>query len=503
MLVACLAGIAAALVVGLVNVFFVVYFDNDPFIVTLGTMTIVQGVIYIVSGNNSVGIVSTNLSNWIFTNDFLSIPLEFYYGLAIFLVVWYVLSFTPIGQKALVIGQSREVARLSGVRVNRQRAWAFIIGAAIAGIAGIAYAGTNGTVDPTAGSALILPAYAAVFLGATAIKPGRINALGAFVAVYFLATGTVGLELLGAQSYFQQIFYGAALVVAITIPKVNRERFFREGGPLDGRTSRTCSPSAIRSRWSLGERRPRLRVRLDPRGLRRDRGRRGLERRAAGEGTARPASHGRVVGYPLDVTDAPAVRACVDSIVAEYKGNRHRLRQRGHRARPPAAAARGLAGRHGDDRLQRAHRRQPARRGLHRAGGGRHMKRQRSGSIITTASTAGLRNDPYTPYSYAIAKAAVVNFTKQAAHDLARWNVRVNAIAPGPFKTHLGGKEPDAAGGRRHVERGGTARPDGRPAEIRGLALLLASPAGSFMTGGVYPIDGGALLQGPSLPSTG
>ena len=68
----------------------------------------------------------------------------------------------------------------------------------------------------------------------------------------------------------------------------------------------------------------------------------------------------------------------------------------------------------------------------------RHMKRQRSGSIITTASTAGLRNDPYTPYSYAIAKAAVVNFTKQAAHDLARWGVRVNAIAPGPFKTNLG-----------------------------------------------------------------
>ena len=193
---ACLAGIGAALVVGLVNVFFVVYFENDPFIVTLGTMTIVQGVIYIISGDNSVGIVSTSLSNWIFTNEFLSIPLEFYYGLAIFLVVWYMLSFTPVGQKALVIGQSREVARLSGVRVNRQRSWAFIIAAGIAGIAGVAYAGTNGTIDPTAGSDLILPAYAAVFLGATAIRPGRINALG-------------------------------ALVAAITIPKATRDRFFK------------------------------------------------------------------------------------------------------------------------------------------------------------------------------------------------------------------------------------------------------------------------------------
>ena len=224
---ACLAGIGAALVVGLINVFFVVYFDNDPFIVTLGTMTIVQGVIYIICGNNDVGIVSGNLSNWVFNNNFLSIPLEFYYGLAIFLVVWYMLSFTPVGQRALVIGQSREVARLSGVRVNRQRSWAFILAAGIAGIAGIAYAATNGTVDPTAGSALILPAYAAVFLGTTAIRPGRINALGSLVAVYFLATGTAGLELLGTQSYIQQIFYGAALVAAVTIPKVNRERIFK------------------------------------------------------------------------------------------------------------------------------------------------------------------------------------------------------------------------------------------------------------------------------------
>jgi ribose transport system permease protein len=226
-LLACLAGIGAAIVVGLVNVFFVVYFDNNPFIVTLGTMTIVQGVIYIICNNNDVGIVSGNLTNWVFNNSFLGIPLEFYYGLAIFIIVWYVLSFTPVGQKALVIGQSREVARLSGVRVNRMRAWSYILGAVVAAIAGIAYAATNGTVDPTAGSALILPAYAAVFLGTTAIRVGRINTLGALIAVYFLATGTAGLELLGTQSYIQQIFYGTALVAAITIPKVNRGRFLK------------------------------------------------------------------------------------------------------------------------------------------------------------------------------------------------------------------------------------------------------------------------------------
>ena len=131
----------------------------------------------------------------------------------------------------------------------------------------------------------------------------------------------------------------------------------------------------------------------------------------------------------------------------------------------------------------------------------KHMKRQRSGSIVTTASTAGLRNDPYTPYSYTIAKAGVINFTKQAAHDLARWNVRVNAIAPGPFKTNLGGGAPTSAAAEEMWKAVVPLGRMGDPAEIKGLALLLASNASSFMTGGVYPIDGGALLQGPSLPA--
>jgi NAD(P)-dependent dehydrogenase (short-subunit alcohol dehydrogenase family) len=133
----------------------------------------------------------------------------------------------------------------------------------------------------------------------------------------------------------------------------------------------------------------------------------------------------------------------------------------------------------------------------------RHMKRQRSGSIVVTASTAGLRADPLVSYSYVVAKAGVVNLTRQAALDLARWRVRVNAIAPGPFRTAIGGEGPmDPAA----EAMWGSMVPLGRmgdPREIQGLTLLLASPASSFMTGGVYPVDGGALLQAPALPDPG
>jgi NAD(P)-dependent dehydrogenase (short-subunit alcohol dehydrogenase family) len=121
------------------------------------------------------------------------------------------------------------------------------------------------------------------------------------------------------------------------------------------------------------------------------------------------------------------------------------------------------------------------------------MRGRGGGKIIATASTAGLRTDPMCGYGYIAAKAALVNVIKQAALDLAPYGVTVNGIAPGPFKTNIGG------------DRGATAEvqdvwartvPLGRmgdPEELKGLVLLLASPASSFMTGAIYPIDGGAL----------
>jgi NAD(P)-dependent dehydrogenase (short-subunit alcohol dehydrogenase family) len=125
-----------------------------------------------------------------------------------------------------------------------------------------------------------------------------------------------------------------------------------------------------------------------------------------------------------------------------------------------------------------------------------HMKRQRRGSIVATTSIAGLRSEPLVGYGYVAAKAAIGNVVRHAAVELAAYQVRVNAIAPGPFLTNI-------AGGRLHREpeavRKFTAMiPMGRlgqPNEIKGLALLLASPAGSFITGAVIPIDGGTTAR--------
>lgn len=70
----------------------------------------------------------------------------------------------------------------------------------MAAIAGVILVGTQASADPTAGGSYLLPAFAAAYLGSTAITPGRFNAIGTFLAVYFLVTGITGLQLLGVET---------------------------------------------------------------------------------------------------------------------------------------------------------------------------------------------------------------------------------------------------------------------------------------------------------------
>jgi ribose transport system permease protein len=82
----------------------------------------------------------------------------------------------------------------------------------------------TGGADPSSGASFLLPAYAAAFLGATAIVPGRFNPWGAIIAVYFLVTGITGLTILGAASWVQDVFYGTALVLAVALSTISRRR---------------------------------------------------------------------------------------------------------------------------------------------------------------------------------------------------------------------------------------------------------------------------------------
>ena len=126
----------------------------------------------------------------------------------------------------------------------------------------------------------------------------------------------------------------------------------------------------------------------------------------------------------------------------------------------------------------------------------RHMKPRRSGRIIVTTSVASIRNSALAA-AYPAAKAAVAALMRNAALELASYNINVNAIAPGPFATNMGGghlKDPDI---QQRASRIIPLHRVGQPHEMKGLALFLASPASSFMTGAEIFNDGGLSIGPP------
>jgi ribose transport system permease protein len=176
------------------------------------------------SGSNIISGIDMGLVKWVIMTRFLGVPLSFWYAAILTVVIWYVFQHTALGRRLLFVGRGREVARLSGVNVTRVRAGALIASGMIAALAGVLYTGMRGAADPSSALSFLLPAFAAAFLGSTTLYPGRFNAPGAFVAVYFLSTGIMGLNFLGASSWVQNLFYGGGLVLAVSISQLLRGR---------------------------------------------------------------------------------------------------------------------------------------------------------------------------------------------------------------------------------------------------------------------------------------
>ena len=222
--VAVVCALAIGATVGLVHGFFIVVFRIHSLIVTLGVGTFLHGIGLWASDSQTISGIDPLLSDIVIVKRLFGIPLIFYYAILLAALVWYVFEYTAVGRRILFVGRGREVARLSGVHTDRLR-WLCLVASGLFGsIAGIFYAGTQGAADPVSGDSYLLPALAAAFLGSTSILPGRFNPWGSTVAVYFLVTGITGLIFLGFGSFIQDMFYGGALVLAVTLSQIVRGR---------------------------------------------------------------------------------------------------------------------------------------------------------------------------------------------------------------------------------------------------------------------------------------
>jgi ribose transport system permease protein len=210
--------------VGLVNGLIVSRLGVNSIITTLGTASVLSGlVIWISKGNNLAAGISPGLLHF-GSGMSLGVPHVFFVLIAVVLVAGYLLRQTPFGRSLYSIGDNERAATLVGIPIQRMTVCAFVLGGALAGCGGVLQVAASGNADPQFGPNLLLPALSAVFLGATAIRPGEYNITGTLIAVAFNAASISGLLLAGVADWVQPVYVGLTLIVAVAISTVLRKR---------------------------------------------------------------------------------------------------------------------------------------------------------------------------------------------------------------------------------------------------------------------------------------
>jgi ribose transport system permease protein len=247
--VALLAGIGVALIIGCINGFVVVVMRIDSFIGTLATGSLVEAFISYVTSDNTINSVTLNGAfSTMSQGQFGGVIYPVYYVLALAIALWLFMEYTPTGRRLYATGFNPDAARLANIKVRKLRFCSLLTSAAISGFAGVMLASSLSSGDPTAGTSYLLPAFATVFVGATVFKQGRFNAWGTIVAVLMLGTGTVGLGLVAAPLWAADMFTGVVLIAALSANVFQRSSL-ASGQPgwsrwLGGRMRRAGSPAA-------------------------------------------------------------------------------------------------------------------------------------------------------------------------------------------------------------------------------------------------------------------
>jgi ribose transport system permease protein len=213
--------LAAGCAIGAMSGALIVRAKIDSFIATLGMSSILLAMTSWVSGDQQILDLPQSFQN-LATNKLLGFTYPVWIMLAVGVVVWYVMQWTPTGRRLYATGGNPNAARLAGVPTSRVIVLALVGCGAIAALAGLLTSGQLGVGDPTVGPGYLLPAYAAAFLGSTQFHGGRYNVWGAVIAVYVLAVGVKGLQLAGAPVWIPDLFNGVALLIAVGMSKYQR-----------------------------------------------------------------------------------------------------------------------------------------------------------------------------------------------------------------------------------------------------------------------------------------
>jgi len=210
------AGTIAGAAVGLANGLVIAFLNVNPFITTLGTMVLVRGVVFLITGGAPVSGESGLPGAFIAfgSERFLGIHYLVWIPAVLLAVLSFVMHATPYGRRIYATGGSREAAYLSGVPVRRVIASTYVWCGALAGVAGVMLAARLQSGQPTAGEFYELTAIAAVVLGGASLYGGEGMLYKSVIGVFIMIVLGNALNLLNVDSYWQRVAVGAVIIAA-------------------------------------------------------------------------------------------------------------------------------------------------------------------------------------------------------------------------------------------------------------------------------------------------
>ena len=219
------AGIAAGVAVGLANGVIIAKLGVNPFITTLGTMVLVRGIVYLITGGAPVGDEGLPAAFIAFGSArFLGIHYLVWVPALLLLILSWVMRATPYGRRIYATGGNREAAYLSGVPVERIIASTYAWCGALAGVAGVMLAARLQSGQPTAGEFYELTAIAAVILGGASLQGGEGTLYKSIIGVLIMIVLGNSLNLLNVDSYWQRVAIGAVIIAAAAADRLRSRR---------------------------------------------------------------------------------------------------------------------------------------------------------------------------------------------------------------------------------------------------------------------------------------
>ena len=223
MIVGLIGGLCVGALVGLINGFIVVHLKVNSLIATLGMMSILLGLVYIVSHARSIPL-KVSAMNWLGTGYVGPVPFPVIVTFGIYLLAYYVMNRTIFGIYVYATGGSNEAAIRSGIHINKIKFITFIVSGVTAALAGVILAGRLNSGQPRSAAGFELEVIAATILGGTSLSGGEGHLFGTIIGVLLMGVMANGLIIMDIDPFWQHVVSGIILIVAVYFDQRRKER---------------------------------------------------------------------------------------------------------------------------------------------------------------------------------------------------------------------------------------------------------------------------------------